>query len=780
MEQACELGPRLRLSRQRLPPGTTYGVTINGGSVSGGAFTVDRLTLGGGVLLANLDVALTADFQGVDNASATIASLHALAGSTTTVGSTPGYTLTITGALTNDGNFVYQGGTLDGSLINNGTLTIAGASLAAGTFPPHLTLANKGLINIVAGTFTMATPLEGATVINAGATLNLRTTQAANASISGAGDVVLNGTVNGSYAVTGTTTTNTVSSAMVNSNASTGNLVVAGPLSGTGTLTVNGFLDWQGDVIGLAGGLIVNANALLGYPVSPQVLSTSLSLASGYTTEYQGELRISPGAVLSNNGTFHVTSGFLFGGGDAPATSPATFINAGTFVVDVSPGRIFSIDSVSGSKPSRVPLSFQNLELVKVLTGNFILAAPEAGTTPGSFDVAQNATLTLSGPLTCVGSSLLTGAGLVTLGNANAQNIGGDVAFNNVQFNGVMQGNGFSFNGEASVATLGARFIRGSGALTLTGTSTLVDPQVSIHELHIAGNVTIQQSGSGPTFDGTTVDVKSGGTLTAIGVIQFLNDAILTNNGLIRSRGFNPEGVDNAHPGGVFTNNGTILGTGSFNAWSTIILNNNGTIIINVGGLLSAPGTDSPTAVISVPSRLPFLLTSAHPLLAGSLLVSGAITASPGANKTVTLGSALTFKLTGSTTVQSGTLLLAAPQDLATTGVFTVNADAALDLAADYSFARGTDPTLAGAGLVIVDPQITLVLAADTAFTGTIRVNGTLIVAPPRDPNAPASSLMRFTILPAAVPEPASVGLLSAGLLPLLRRRPPRAFSRHR
>jgi hypothetical protein len=127
------------------------------------------------------------------------------------------------------------------------------------------------------------------------------------------------------------------------------------------------------------------------------------------------------------------------------------------------------------------------------------------------------------------------------------------------------------------------------------------------------------------------------------------------------------------------------------------------------------------------------------------------------------------FQNNGLVKVLAGNFNLHVPD----TGAFTVQSDATLELAADYDFSTPTSPTLAGTGNILIDPGVTMTLAIDSAFAGTITVNGQLIIAPPRNPDAAPESLMQFTILPQPVPEPASLGAMALALLPLLVRRRP-------
>ncbi len=122
----------------------------------------------------------------------------------------------------------------------------------------------------------------------------------------------------------------------------------------------------------------------------------------------------------------------------------------------------------------------------------------------------------------------------------------------------------------------------------------------------------------------------------------------------------------------------------------------------------------------------------------------------------------------GSISVDNARFVLAAAQDPASPATFAVDSNAILEFADNYDFSTSDDPTLTGTGTVIIDPGITLRLPVDTAFSGTIEVNGTLFIAPPLDPDDLNAS-PHFTVLP--VPEPASLAFLGLAAPMLLCRR---------
>lgn len=370
--------------------------------------------------------------------------------------------------------------------------------------------------------------------------------------------------------------------------------------------------------------------------------------------------------------------------------------------------------------------------------------------------------------------------------------------------------------------------LTGTGSLTVGGTFNWSGAFIGIASIVATGtaNLTLASPAPppyAPSLVATAFTLDSAATfnlsLSTSQTFNFQQHATFTNNGTFNVltntnlTGY-PNGLSPHVPDGRFTNNGTLNIQKGLGVSSSINFDNAGTINIVKGNfIVAAVGNDSASSVINVSAGghlVPFdrsfttgtinnageiwinynspgnLTNQAtlggaglHLANAGALKVFGGLLVlgdAPPAPSQLTLTPATavpsTFINTGTVEISdSATLHLYAAQDPATTGVFTLDTpNATLDLAADYSFATATDPTLTGNGLVIVDPGTALTLAADTAFTGTIQVEGTLIIAPPRDPNAPASSLMQFTVV-SAVPEPASLGLLGAALVPLLGRR---------
>jgi hypothetical protein len=171
------------------------------------------------------------------------------------------------------------------------------------------------------------------------------------------------------------------------------------------------------------------------------------------------------------------------------------------------------------------------------------------------------------------------------------------------------------------------------------------------------------------------------------------------------------------------------------------------------------------TSLISHTHNRTIILDTLSQDTAHTLTLQGAA----GINGAVFHASALSA-FNGTIVIDNATLTLAAPENPASSPIFSLNAGAILDLATNYSFSRPTDPTLTGTGLLIIDPGTTLALPIDSPFAGTVEVNGTLHITPPRDPNSTLTT-PTVTVLTTPVPEPTSLTLLLLAAPALLTRR---------
>jgi hypothetical protein len=562
--------------------------------------------------------------------------------------------------------------------------------------------------------------------------------------------------------------------------------------------------------------------------------TTTLINAAGHTatfaqTNHATVLQINDHATFTNAGNMTFYGGLIdasrfIGGGD----SGGSFLNTGTLTINAPSAAVYFADALEGDGA----LSFINQGLINLYAGDLYLAAADNGATTGALHLAAGTTLHIGGSFTFAAQSSISGDGNVDISKGSRAAVPNS-PLNGVPlppFTGifVVVNGAYTVTGSTSISdidiafnadtafpalSLTSSFLSGTAALTVAGNFSWVGTKISVPSILASGNVTLDAPAFGASgtssLNATAFTLASTGTFTLGSTNLVLNShSTFTNNGTFtatKNTMITGMGGSVSNPFGRFINNGTLTILSGLTTSSVIALDNAGTIHYKGGrSNIAVVGNDSPSAILDVDAAATVTL-SARTLAYGQLNNHGSLLVFPRTGSATIGGAGMAFTNSGTTTVSAGllvigdtpataslrvspdtapstfintgtleitaaTVLLAAAQDPATTGLFTVNADATLELAADYSFALFTDPTLTGAGLVIIDPNVTLTLAMDTAFTGTIEVNGTLIIAPPRDPNAAPESLMQFTILPQSVPEPASLALLTLGTLFLVRR----------
>jgi hypothetical protein len=526
-------------------------------------------------------------------------------------------------------------------------------------------------------------------------------------------------------------------------------------------------------------------------------------------------------SALINNGTWNAHAGTI-----SPTyiyNSPTfdyAITNTGTLNIDAGAGTFALLDFTTTYPSYPFPVTFANTGTINLNSGNFYLAASDTGSTSGTINLAANTTLGLAGTLTFDQNSAITGAGNVLLSIDIRNDVHGFYVPNvtntppAITFNGTYNSTGtttifgtsVTFNHDATFNNLQVKTnsqsldptsIAGTGTLTLTGSGTLfmrgdlvdwtggptipgslyLNTTISVKAITVQGTLKLDGASKRLTIDGTAITVDPGARL-ALGTnssgdfstIYFSNNASITNNGTIMGNSILFH-IGSA-PSLVFTNNGFIQ-VRNLNMGFNIEFNNNGIVDVMPLQLFQpGPGTDSKTSVINV--MVGAKLAPAHSRTFGGTLNNAGWLHFVN----VTLSKDLTFNHIGVLQAASGKVLIAARQQSLTTGTFTVDNGAILEFAADYDFSSPTGPSLLHSiyqsadddGLLIIDPNTTLTIPLDTAFAGTIQVDGTLIIAPPLNP-ANLNMTPNFTILPTQVPEPATLALLTLAIPLLLRKR---------
>ena len=418
--------------------------------------------------------------------------------------------------------------------------------------------------------------------------------------------------------------------------------MTGGILTGTGTLTTAGPLNYSGGTMQSSGittcngALNVSGTNAKGIQLA-RVLNTNAT--TNYTATGAGNLTVSTSSVINNAGTwdFQGDGSVVWGVGSAPS-----FNNTGT------------VKKSSGTGTSNVGLPFVHDGIVLVQTGT--LNVNQGGSSTGSFDTAAGTTLQFGGGTfnvnagtTFTGSGdvllssttlsinaaigipatvpfdmtggILTGTGtLTTAGPLNFS--GGTMQSSGVTTcNGPLNISGAAAKGIQTARTINnnatANFMAGSSNL-IVSSSTVIN-NVGTWDFQGDGSVVWGVSGA-PSFDNTGTVKKSGGTGTSNMQVPFVNDGIV----LVQT------GTLNVNQGGSSTGSfdvasGTTLqwGGGTFN-W------NAGTTFTGLGRtLLSAAGINV-NAAIGTPATMTFDMTGGTINGTGTLTTGGTFNWSAG------------------------------------------------------------------------------------------------------------------------------------------------------
>jgi fibronectin-binding autotransporter adhesin len=546
-------------------------------------------------------------------------------------------------------------------------------------------------------------------------------------SLSG-GTITLGGT-------TPTITTNATNAAIGSVIAGTSGLMTAGPgiltLVGSNTFTGNTAITGGTLAIGGAGllgsgnyaGAISNSGALAVNTSVSQSFGGVISgtgalyqLGSGITT-LSGSNTYTGGTTISA-GTLAIGGGGVLGGGNY---SPA-ITDAGSLVVNTASSQTF------GGVISGAGNLYQNGSGVTTLTGS---NSYSGGTTVGAGTLAIGGGGVLGGGNY---SPAITDAGSLVVNTASGQTFGG------------------------VIAGAGNLYQNGSGVTTLTNSNTFTGTTLVSNGTLVLGNAaalqgsTFNANGSGVlnvgslssvTFGGLTgsaslalgggsVSLTVGGnaaSTTYSGNFGFTSPAALTKIGagtLMLS------GTNNAIPGGIFVNGGTLLATntGAAPGWSTgqlaVATSANFAVsagatgewsTANIGTLL---GTNAFGAGSNIGVNVDSGMTFAYGTDFGTNQVAkGLLKAGPGQLTLTTPNS-----YTGVTTISGGTLQLGtgvSGQDASLASQSIVDAGA---LSYNLFGAQTYSGAISGAGSVTKGGANQLTFAGSNTYTGTTNVNG--------------------------------------------------------
>jgi hypothetical protein len=606
----------------------------------------------------------------------------------------------------------------------------------------------------------------------------------------------------------------------------------------SGTVTLAGALA-GGTLPGLHGGTLstsaISTAVLQMAGAWSQNTGATVTLSNGASLTNSGTLTAAPGAIVlndtasfTNTGTLTVNAAsgtFIIQSGSPSASFSNTgliSLSAGTLTLSPSAGA-----TVSGSIQSNSSTALQigsNLTLAGTIAGSVTVLVPASSTLTfgnnfnfatllrpilsgaGAILIPTGNTLTLASDSPFSGAYTVNGALIIAAPRNSAKPtflvtspfaLAAGASFSSsrpVQFSYVgsldistLAGTYSAFSTSISNHIIWATAPFSTGDLTLTNGANLiadnttftVTGKIFMTNATLISNSPITLS-AGATFaepspDGSTHDIfdvpatlPAGQSATATASL-LMNASIFTNDGTFSIS--SPAGQSRSITGtDTFNNSAAFITDGSISI-STITFNNTGTLTVNSGAATLAPKVGSLLAgaiIVKPNASITISNATVHP---SSLQIAGTLTLATSA----TLDPSSTLQNSGLIALTGGALTLAAPQDPATTGDFDVAATAALEFAADYNFSSPTGPTLTGTGTIIIDPGVLLTLPVDTAFAGTIEINGALMLAAARNP-ANADAFPAFTVISSPVPEPATASLLALAP-PLLLRRP--RSSRH-
>ena len=433
-------------------------------------------------------------------------------------------------------------------LINNsGTLA---KRLGSGTVTFNdCSFNSTGAIDIQAGAFslnTQSSTIGGSVAIAAGTNLQLRGSNATHThhledglTCSGTGDMVLNG-----------------GTVVVHAGVAVENVIQNGAdLEGTGTLTVNGSMQWSSGQIRGGGSIVIapGTGSLTILGASSKILDTRTidNLGTIFWTE-AGWLLPSNGARIDNQGIFEIQNDAVFSGSGTPLP---VIDNTGTIVKTDGIGQtLFDLCDLTSTGT------------IRTSSGTLVLSSRDTAIS-GPLDVQVNTTLAFGG---AIGSNthvfnpgtVLTGTGTIRFAGGNisadvdlaipcqvelsiAANLGGTGNIT-LQHTSLWSGGTMSGSGTTRVNPGVELTLNSNSSKTLDG-RTLVN----------AG--TIQWDEAGWIFGNNGGAVTNTGAFYLNGSGTFVGDVgvqpVFTNDGTVAQ--LDPSG-DSTFSNGRFVNNGTL------------------------------------------------------------------------------------------------------------------------------------------------------------------------------------------------------------------------------
>ncbi len=547
---------------------------------------------------------------------------------------------------------------------------------------------------------------------------------------------------------------------------------LAGPLSGSAGLTVNGTLNWTGGTMDGAGGSVTIAagtNSTISGGTT-KVLSNSFQLIIPGTMTWTG------GSILINTTSLlSIPSGGVFDcqndGVISQNSGNGSISNSGTFKKTAGPATATVGSGVPFTSDGRIQVSsgsfdIQNLTLnTGAILGNGFSINSGTTTIAGASQIENGATVTLAGG-TLSGTSTLTVNGTLNWTGGVMNGAGGAVS--------VPAGKMLNISGAATKTMQNGFQVLVSGTATWSG-GTILDNTGSLLSIQSGGlfdsqanNSITQNSGAGSVSNAGTFRKTNGGVDVVGSGVPFDNSGVLQEI----SGTFNIQTL-NLHPGSVIAgltiSSGTtsVLGASTVQTGKTLSMTGgtlNGSATLTVNGTLDfSGGAMSGGAVVDVVSGGLFLFsgTATKTLqngfdlnvfgtarwTGGSILDNTSTTfdIQPGGTFDIQTDDVITQNSGNGTISNAGTILKSAGTGAAVvaagvpvTSSGAINIQSGTFSAANLTLAAGT--TIAGSGLTInsgttsvngastVQSGATLNLASGGVLGGgaALTVNGTL------------------------------------------------------
>lgn len=613
----------------------------------------------------------------------------------------------------------------------------------------RLQINNQESVNIAAGnslTITGGTDpdlevLSGTHVlacdVNLGASA-ATITVAAGANLTISGNLTLG--VDTTFDIGGTLTlSGTVSGAFGLTKTGTGNLIISGNGTYTGTTTVNaGDLQVSG---GLAGTTAITvsglASASIPGTVALQALTT-IDIGTGTTVNVTGAISGGFGLTKTGGGTLVLGASNTYTG--------ATQVSAGVLSLTAS-GALNGTSGVAATGTGQVDLS-GNVVLRSV---PLTLATSTSLHNSSGFNVWPG-TIALggTGPITATTGTLIIGGAVNNGGHALA--LGGAGA---ITVAGAISGGGTLLKGGAGTLTLG-------GANTYTGATSIASGTVVIQHATALGDngaantTTTVSSGAALVLDGTfslsnreTIELHGdgggGGALRTIAGSQTLAGPVTM---------LSPSTIAVLNSTSTLTISGLLSGAHLLTSQGggVVALGNagNGTVVGATGGLSVASGTlrlgsatALPTGAISVNGTLDTVTFS--PAIAGAFSGNGVVTGTAstatftgGGTWNGTFASSLAVSVTAGTFTLAGSATSTHSGDTTVSGAGTLTVNSAATLGSGTAVKIGAGGTLSLGNVTIARPvaftgagaiataagAAASLTAAEASLTGTASIGG--------------------------------------------------------